>query len=115
LTVVVRGLALGVITEANARRVLVKELLVGALNGLLWALTVAVVILLWYQHYLVALALALAMVINLVFAALSGVLIPIAVRRLGVDPAVASGVILTTVTDVVGFFAFLGLATLFLR
>ncbi len=114
LTVVVRGLALGVISEANARAVLIKELLVGALNGLLWALTVAAVIILWFQNYLVALALALAMIINLVFAALSGVIIPVLVRRFGVDPAVASGVILTTVTDVVGFFAFLGLATLFL-
>jgi magnesium transporter len=68
----------------------------------------------WHQSYLVGLALALAMVINLVFAAVSGVLIPVLVRRFGVDPAVASGVILTTVTDVVGFFAFLGLATVFL-
>ena len=114
LTVVVRGLALGIVTEANARTVLFKELMVGALNGMLWALTVALVIIAWRQNYLVALALALAMVINLVFAALSGVTIPILVRRFGVDPAVASGVILTTVTDVVGFFAFLGLATLFL-
>ena len=114
LTVVVRGLALGIVTEANARTVLFKELMVGALNGVLWALTVALVIIAWRQNYLVALALALAMVINLVFAALSGVTIPILVRRFGVDPAVASGVILTTVTDVVGFFAFLGLATLFL-
>ncbi len=114
LTVVVRALALGIVTESNARRVLMKELLVAAVNGLLWALTVALVTILWYRHYLVALALALAMVINLVFAALSGVIIPVLVRRFGVDPAVASGVILTTVTDVVGFFAFLGLATLFL-
>ncbi len=114
LTVVVRALALGVVTEANARRVLVKELMVGVLNGMLWALTVAVVTVLWYQNYLVSLALALAMIVNLVFAALSGVAIPILVRKIGVDPAVASGVILTTVTDVVGFFAFLGLATLFL-
>ncbi|MBI3545519.1 MAG: magnesium transporter [Gammaproteobacteria bacterium] len=114
LTVVVRGLALGIVTEANARVVLIKELMVGMLNGLLWAVTVGIVTILWHNNYLVALALALAMVINLAFAALSGVLIPIIVRRVGVDPAVASGVILTTVTDVVGFFAFLGLATLFL-
>jgi len=114
LTVVVRGLALGIVTESNARRVLTKELLVGALNGMLWALTVAVVTILWHQNYMVALALALSMIINLAFAALCGVTIPIAVRKFGVDPAVASGVILTTVTDVVGFFAFLGLATLFL-
>ncbi len=114
LTIVVRGLALGVVSESNARRVLMKELMVGVLNGMLWAITVAVVTIAWHQNYLVALALALAMVINLVFAALSGVTIPILVRKFGVDPAVASGVILTTVTDVVGFFAFLGLATLFL-
>lgn len=114
LTVVVRGLALGIVTESNARRVLVKELMVGTLNGLLWAITVAIVTVFWHGNYLVALALALAMIINLMFAALSGVAIPILVRKIGVDPAVASGVILTTVTDVVGFLAFLGLATLFL-
>ena len=115
LTVVVRGLALGIVSESNARRVLMKELMVGVLNGMLWAVTVALATIAWHQNYLVALALGLAMVINLIFAALSGVTIPILVRKLGIDPAVASGVILTTVTDVVGFFAFLGLATLFLR
>jgi len=114
LTSVIRALALGIVSEANARRVLVKELMVGALNGLVFALTVGLVTIVWHQNYLVALAITLAMVINLVFAALSGVAIPILVRKIGVDPAVASGVILTTVTDVVGFFAFLGLATLFL-
>ncbi|MEK7697233.1 MAG: magnesium transporter, partial [Pseudomonadota bacterium] len=114
LTVVVRGLALGIVSESNARRVLMKELMVGVLNGMLWAVTVALATIAWHQNYLVALALGLAMVINLIFAALSGVTIPILVRKLGIDPAVASGVILTTVTDVVGFFAFLGLATLFL-
>lgn len=114
LTIVVRGLALGIVTEANARAVLVKELMVGALNGVIWALTVAAVTVVWHENYLVAAALALAMVVNLIFAALSGVAIPLIVRRFGVDPAVSSGVILTTVTDVVGFFAFLGLATIFL-
>lgn len=114
LTVVVRGLALGTITEANARRVLVKELLVGALNGMLWALVVAAVAVIWFHDPALGAVIALAMAINLLFAALAGVLIPVIVRRLGVDPALASGVALTTVTDVVGFFAFLGLATLFL-
>jgi magnesium transporter len=114
LTVVVRGLALGVVTEANARRVLSKELMVGALNGLLWALVVAAVALWWYGNPVIGLLIAAAMAINLAFAALSGVAIPILVRKIGVDPALASGVILTTVTDVVGFFAFLGLATLYL-
>jgi magnesium transporter len=114
LTSVIRALALGIVTEANARRVLVKELMVGAFNGLLFASTVALITIVWHRNYLVGLAIAIAMLINLVFAALSGVAIPLLVRRFGVDPAVASGVILTTVTDVVGFFAFLGLATLFL-
>lgn len=114
LTLVIRGLAMGTISESNARRVLMKELMVGAVNGLLWAFAVGVVAILWYKNWLLGLLIAMAMVINLAFAALSGVAIPIMVRRLGVDPSLASGVILTTVTDVIGFFAFLGLATLFL-
>lgn len=114
MTAVVRGLALGIVSESNARRVLVKELAVGAINGLVFALAVALVAIVWHGHLMLGVVIALAMLINLVFAALSGVVIPIGVRRLGIDPAIASGVILTTVTDVVGFFAFLGLATVFL-
>jgi len=114
LTLVVRGLALGTITTANARRVLVRELMVGAVNGILWALVVGAVAVLWYKNNLLGLLMGVAMIINLAFAALSGAIIPVLVRRLGVDPALASGVILTTVTDVAGFFAFLGLAAWFL-
>ncbi len=114
LTLVVRGLSVGTISESNARRLLLRELMIGAVNGLIWALVVAVVAVLWYANLVIGAIIAAAMVINLAFAALSGVAIPILVRRFGVDPALASGVILTTVTDVVGFFAFLGLATLFL-
>jgi magnesium transporter len=114
LTLVVRGLAMGTISESNARRVLSRELMIGTVNGLIWALVVALVTLLWFHHWLLGLLIGVAMIINLAFAALSGVLIPLLVRKVGVDPALASAVILTTVTDVVGFFAFLGLATLFL-
>ncbi len=114
LTLVVRGLAMGTISESNARRVLSRELMIGAVNGLIWALVVALVTLLWFHHWLLGLLIGVAMIINLAFAALSGVLIPLLVRKVGVDPALASAVILTTVTDVVGFFAFLALATLFL-
>jgi len=114
LTLVVRGLALGTITTANARRVLSRELMVGAVNGILWALVVAVVAILWYRNYLLGLLIGVAMLINLAFAALSGAIIPVIVRRMGIDPALASGVILTTVTDVAGFLAFLGLAAWFL-
>lgn len=114
LTLVVRGLAMGTITESNARRVLSRELMIGAVNGLVWALVVAVVAVLWYENWVIGALIAAAMVINLAFAALSGVAIPFIVNKIGIDPALASGVILTTVTDVVGFFAFLGLATIFL-
>lgn len=114
VTLVVRGLAVGTITDANARRLLVSELMVGVLNSMLWALIVALVAVAWFHNLALGLIIALAMIINLVFAALAGVVIPVAVRRLGVDPALASGVALTTVTDVVGFLSFLGLATLFL-
>ena len=114
VVLVVRGLALGTITKGNTRRVLLKELAVGVLNSLLWALAVAIIAMVWYKNPALAAVIALAMVVNLVFAALSGVLIPLGLRRIGVDPAIASGVILTTVTDVVGFLAFLGLAALVL-
>ncbi len=114
LTLVVRGLAVGTISESNARRLLSRELMIGAVNGLIWALVVAAVAVWWYGNLMIGALIAAAMIINLAFAALSGVGIPFLVRRFGVDPALASGVILTTVTDVVGFFAFLGLATLFL-
>ena len=114
LTLVVRGLAVGTISESNARRLLSRELMIGAVNGLVWALVVAAVAVWWYGNIMIGVLIAAAMIINLAFAALSGVAIPFLVRRFGVDPALASGVILTTVTDVIGFFAFLGLATLFL-
>ncbi len=108
VTLVVRGLALGTISETNARRLLVKELLVGVLNGVLWALVVAAVALIWFRQPALSVVIGMAMAVNLLFAALAGVLIPVIVRRVGVDPALASGVVLTTVTDVVGFFAFSG-------
>jgi magnesium transporter len=114
LTVVIRGIAVGTITAANAKRVLRKELMVGGLNGLIWAVVVAAVATLWFKDYALGLIIAAAMIINLVFSALAGVLLPMLFRRLGIDPALAGGVALTTITDVVGFLAFLGLAALFL-
>lgn len=110
LTVAVRALATREITPANAARVIVKELAVGALEGLIFCVVGAAVAWLWFGDAALALVFGLAMVVNLVAAALSGVAIPLALHRLGLDPAVSSGVFLTTVTDVVGFFAFLGLA-----
>lgn len=114
LTLVIRGMALGHIGPANSRRILTKELAVGALNGLLWSLVVAVVSTLWFENYQIGIIIAAAMIINLVAAALAGATIPLLMRKLGFDPALSASVVLTTVTDVVGFFAFLGLATLVL-
>ena len=114
LTIVVRGLALGQVGAANARTVLVREISVGVLNGCLWALVVALVAATWFQDIRLGVVIACAMVLNLLTAGFAGAAIPLALKRLNIDPALAGGVILTTVTDVVGFFAFLGLAAKFL-
>ena len=114
LTISVRGLALGRISRQNARSLVLKECAVGLLNGVLWAAVVGVVATLWFGNEGLGLIISLAMVINLVCAALAGTMIPLALKKFGVDPAIAGGVILTTVTDVIGFMTFLGLATIFL-
>ncbi len=114
LTLVIRGIALGQVGDTNARRLLVKELAVGALNGLLWALVVAAVAVAWFKNLQLGIVIALAILFNLVVAALAGATIPLLLRRFGADPALAGSVVLTTITDVVGFLAFLGLAAMFL-
>jgi len=114
LTIVIRGMALGQIGAANARLLLYRELAIGVLNGILWAVVVAFVGGLWFGDIRLGAVIGIAIIINLIVAAFSGAVIPLILRRINVDPALAGGVVLTTVTDVVGFFAFLGLATLFL-
>ena len=114
LTVAVRALAMKDLTAANAQRFVGKELLVGLVNGLLFAVLAGGVAWLWFQSWPIGAVIAAAMVINMVVAGLFGTLIPIGLEKLGVDPAVASTVFLTTVTDVIGFLAFLGLAAAFL-
>ena len=114
LTVVIRGMALGQIKRGNLNWLLSKEFAVGALNGLLYALIVGCVVSLWFQDATMALIIGLAMAINLMAAALSGTLLPVLLKFLKIDPALAGTVILTTITDVVGFISFLGLATVFL-
>ncbi len=114
LTLVVRGLALRQVSAANATQLLIKELSVGVINGILWAVVVAILASLWFQSINLGLLLGAAMVINLVCAALAGASIPLVLDKMGIDPALAGGVLLTTVTDCVGFLAFLGLATMFL-
>jgi len=114
LTVAVRALATKELTAANAMRVIGKELMVGGVNGVLFAVIAAGVAWVWFGGAAIAVVLGLAMIINLVVAALAGATIPLMLERFHVDPAIASGVFLTTITDVVGFFAFLGLAAWFL-
>ena len=114
VTVAVRALAMGELTAANALRFIGKEFAVGGLNGLIFAVLMGAGVVLWYGDWRLGAVIAAAMVCNLVAAALAGTLIPLTLQKIGVDPAVSSTVFLTTVTDVVGFLAFLGLATLFL-
>ena len=114
LTVVIRGMALGQIERGNINWLLSKEFAVGALNGLLYALIVGGVVSVWFQDPTMAIIIGLAMAINLMSAALSGTLLPVVLKKLDIDPALAGTVILTTITDIVGFVSFLGLATIFL-
>ncbi len=111
LTVVVRKLALGEINFENAKEALIKEVIVSVMNGLIFAFIMGFVAYMWFGKELLGLVIALSMIANLFFAGLFGALIPLGLKRLDIDPAVGSTVLLTTITDVVGFFSFLGLAT----
>lgn len=114
LTLTIRGLALDQIADSNVRWLMYKEVAVGALNGVVWATLVALVAWFWFGSSGIAAVIAAAMVLNLLAAAVSGILVPLLLQRFGIDPALSGSVILTTVTDVLGFLSFLGLATLFL-
>ncbi len=114
LTIVIRGMALGQVGGSNASTLMSKELAVGALNGLLWAMVIAAIAILWFDDPDIGFVIGCAIVINLIAGALAGVIIPLVMTRVGADPALGGSVLLTTVTDIVGFFSFLGLATIIL-
>lgn len=114
LVLIIRGLALGQVELTNARWLLAREIAVGLLNGVLLAGLVGVAAGLWFHAWTIGLIIFAALLINLFAAALAGVVVPLLLKRLGVDPALAGGVVLTTVTDTVGFASLLGLGTLFL-
>lgn len=114
MTLIIRGMALGQIERANARWLLFKEIAVAMLNGFVYASVVGLLAMLWFKDWRIAGVIFVAMVVNLFAAALAGVLVPLTLKRLGIDPAVAGGVIVTTVTDVVGFASLLGLGTMVL-
>jgi len=112
LTLVIRGLALGQLGSSNFNSLVKKEIAVGLLNGLLWAMVVAAFTIIWFQDFQIAGIIAIALTINLVAGAFAGAIIPILLKRIGIDPALAGSVVLTTFTDVIGVLAFLGLATI---
>ncbi len=114
LTLVIRGMALGHVNPSNSLWLLRKELAIGFLNGLIWAVLIAGVIALWKQDVVLGGIIAFAMMVNMIAAGLAGAFLPLAMKKLKIDPALAGSVILTTITDVVGILAFLGTATIFL-
>ncbi|MDJ0685423.1 MAG: magnesium transporter [Alphaproteobacteria bacterium] len=114
LTVAVRALATNELTPANAGRIVLKEVLVGGVNGILFAILIGGLTWAWFGEPMIGVVIAAAMIINLLAAGLTGTMVPLLLQRLKVDPAVGSTVVLTTITDVIGFFAFLGLAALIL-
>ena len=114
LTLIVRGLALGQVTPANIKALMIKELKVGGVNGVIWALVIGIVAYFWFTDIMLGVVICFAILFNIVAAALAGVFVPIILDKLKIDPALSGSVILTTVTDIVGFVAFLGLGTLFL-
>ena len=109
LVIITRAIALGQIDRTNAKRILRKEMLVGLLNGMGWAIIVAAATFLWFGDWRLGGVIAAAMIINLFVAALAGFAIPLTLKRMHIDPALAGGVVLTTITDVIGYMAFLGL------
>lgn len=111
LTVVIRGMALGHIGKNNIKWLLSREIAVGAINGMVWAVVIGGITALWFNDLTIAFIIAAAMLINLITAASVGALLPISLKALNIDPALAGGVTLTTITDIVGFLSFLGLAT----
>jgi len=114
LIIVTRGIATGKVTAANIRALINKEVAVSGLNGIIWSVVIGLITYYWFSDLLLSLIIALAIITNLVVAAFSGAFLPILLSRLRIDPALAGGVILTTITDVIGFVAFLGLAALFI-
>ncbi len=114
IALVVGGLALGQVGASNARTLLWKEVRVAALNGLLLGSVLGLIVLAWFHNPGLSLVIFIALTCNLLLAASAGVLIPMTLKRLGFDPALASGIFLTAITDSMGFFTFLGLATVVL-
>ncbi len=114
LTVAVRAIAVKELTTSNAIKIITKETLIGGINGIIFAIIISLISIYWFENLMLGFIIGLAMILNLLIAGFSGIAIPLVLDKLKIDPALASAVILTTITDVFGFLSFLGLATLFL-
>ena len=115
LILVIRGIAMGRIQSSNALRLLSKEIMVAIVNGTFWAIIVSIfAVLLFQTSWEIGIIVGISMLLNILASAIAGVTIPFLLRKIGIDPALASGVMMTTLTDVLGFVTFLGLATLIL-
>ena len=114
LTVAVRAIAVKELTTSNAIKIITKETLIGGINGIIFAIIISLISIFWFESLMLGFIIGLAMILNLLIAGFSGIAIPLVLDKLKIDPALASAVILTTITDVFGFLSFLGLATLFL-
>jgi magnesium transporter len=114
LALIIRGLALGQVNETNSRILLDKEFKVGLVSGAIWSVAIAIVAYYWFDSMMIGIVIALAILVNIIAASISGLLVPIALKKLNFDPALSGAVILTTITDIVGFVVFLGLGTLLL-
>jgi len=114
LTLTIRGLALGQVSAGNARQLLNKELGISLINGCIWSVVVGLVSWLWFQNIILGYVISAALIFNMFVAALAGILVPLFLKQINLDPALSGVVVVTTITDIVGFMSFLGLATLFL-
>jgi magnesium transporter len=114
LTIVLRGLTLEQINDSNIKWLFKRELAVSILNGIVLSILVGSVTFIWFQNFLISILISCALIINLISSVFAGVFVPIVLRKLNQDPAIAGSVVVTTVTDVIGFLSFLGLATIFL-
>ena len=113
LTVLIRGMAMGTISTNNQGWLISREAIIGVINGVFWALTISIIASIWFADWLIGLIIGIAIFINLLTAGIAGAILPVLLRKFRIDPALAGGVMLTTITDVVGFVSFLGLATIF--
>ena len=114
LTVAVRAIAVKELTTSNALKIITKETFIGGINGMIFAIIISLISVYWFENLMLGLIIGIAMISNLILAGFAGIVIPLVLDKLRIDPALASAVILTTITDVFGFLSFLGLATLFL-